>query len=44
MPLPRPGTGVTNPLGGAGAFMPSGEAGIISGGRSGILMRLASLL
>jgi len=43
-PLPRPGIGVTNPLGGAAALIPSGEAGTISGGRSGILMRLASLL
>ena len=43
-PLPNPGTGVTNPLGGAGALMPSGEAGTISGGRSGIGIRLASLL
>jgi len=44
MPLPRPGTGVAQPLGGAADFGPSGEAGMISGGRSGILMRLASLL
>jgi len=44
MPLPSPGTGVAQPLGGAADFGPSGEAGMISGGRSGILMRLASLL
>lgn len=44
IPLPRPGIGVANPLGGAAAFGPSGEAGMISGGRSGILIRLAWLL
>ena len=41
MPLPRPGCGVAKPLGGAAAFGPSGDAGMISGGRSGILIRLA---
>lgn len=43
LPSP-PGIGVTIPLGGTGILISSGEAGIISGGRSGILMRFASLL
>lgn len=44
IPLPRPGLGVVNPLGGAAAFGPSGDAGMSSGGRLGILIRFASLL
>lgn len=41
MPLPSPGTGVVKPLGGAAAFGPSGECGMSSGARLGIVMRLA---
>jgi len=44
VPAPSPGTGVVKPDGGAAAFGPSGDAGTISRGRSGILMRFASLL
>lgn len=40
-PLRRPGVGVAKPLGGAAALGPSGDAGTISGGTSGILIRLA---
>ncbi len=43
LPSP-PGMGVIIPLGGTGILIFSGDAGIISGGKSGILMRFASLL
>lgn len=42
IPLPSPGIGVARLLGGVGWFASSGEAGMISGGRFGILIRLAS--
>lgn len=40
--LPRPCMGETTPLGGTGIFKSSGEAGMISSGRSGIWIRRAS--
>jgi hypothetical protein len=40
--VPSPDNGLTNPLGGTGMRISSGEPGIISGWMSGILMRLAS--
>lgn len=40
-PLRRPAVGVAKPLGGAAALGPSGDPGTMSGGTSGILIRLA---
>lgn len=40
--VPIPDMGLRVPLGGTGILMSSGEPGIMSGARSGILMRLAS--